>query len=69
MTAEFKMLKKNQKQRYASPELVCYGKVSDLTLVKSTGSNEGAKGSAVNRKAGKAGFKILPGMDGGPPGN
>ncbi|MGK0189229.1 MAG: hypothetical protein ACI9R3_005046 [Verrucomicrobiales bacterium] len=53
-----------QKKSYSSPVLTCFGKVSDLTLVKSTGPSEGKKGTSLVRKGGgKSG--ILPGMDGG----
>ena len=53
------------KKQYHRPSFVCYGKVSDLTLVKSTGPNEGKKGTALNRKGGGGKSAILPGMDGG----
>jgi hypothetical protein len=57
------MSKENEKLPYSKPALVCYGKVSELTLVKSVGPAEGAKGSLTTRMG--KGIKILPGMDGG----
>lgn len=53
-----------KKHLYTSPELICYGKVKELTLVKSTGAAEGKKGSGLSRKGGgKSG--LIPGMDNG----